>query len=155
MPRSSRGLARGGGAGGMAGGAAGRPSGAALLMAVAVLTAAERELRFKAPPPAEAPVRLFTEPELARYDGQQVGPRRRAGAARLKGREAAGFGCPSRCTAWSCRSSALSPADVHCFVHCCPTRSLDFRLQKLSQNDSLNHTFRQFFSPLRGDKITK
>ncbi|XP_042730819.1 neudesin [Lagopus leucura] len=57
----------------MAGCAAGRPSGAALLMAVVVLTAAERELRFKAPPPAEAPVRLFTEPELARYDGQQEG----------------------------------------------------------------------------------
>ncbi|XP_031447580.1 neudesin [Phasianus colchicus] len=57
----------------MAGGAAGRPLRAALLMAVAALAAAERELRFKAPPAAEAPVRLFTEPELARYDGQQEG----------------------------------------------------------------------------------
>ncbi|NWT65838.1 NENF protein, partial [Prunella himalayana] len=32
---------------------------------------AEPQLRFK--PPAEAPVRLFTEPELARYDGHQEG----------------------------------------------------------------------------------
>lgn len=52
---------------GMAGGAA-RLLLAALLV---VPVAAQRELRFK--PPAEAPVRLFTEPELARYDGQQVG----------------------------------------------------------------------------------
>ena len=149
--RSSCGPRRGGGAGGMAGGAAGRPSRAALLMAVAVLATAERELRFKAPPPAEAPVRLFTEPELARYDGQQVGPRGRAGAARLQGCEAAGFGCPPRCTAWGCRSSALSRADVHRFVLCYLTRSLNFRLQKLSQNDSLSN----FFSPLRDNKITK
>lgn len=48
--------------------------GAARLLLAALLVvpvAAQRELRFK--PPAEAPVRLFTEPELARYDGQQVG----------------------------------------------------------------------------------
>ncbi|XP_069656284.1 neudesin [Haliaeetus albicilla] len=54
--------------GGMAGGAA-RVLLAALLGALPA--AAERELRFR--PPAEAPVRLFTEPELARYDGQQEG----------------------------------------------------------------------------------
>ncbi|NXW29578.1 NENF protein, partial [Phaetusa simplex] len=54
--------------GGMAGGAA-RLLLAALLGALPA--AAERELRFR--PPAEAPVRLFTEPELARYDGQQEG----------------------------------------------------------------------------------
>ncbi|NXX00600.1 NENF protein, partial [Larus smithsonianus] len=53
---------------GMAGGAA-RLLLAALLGALPA--AAERELRFR--PPAEAPVRLFTEPELARYDGQQEG----------------------------------------------------------------------------------
>lgn len=53
---------------GMAGGAA-RVLLAALLGTLPA--AAERELRFR--PPAEAPVRLFTEPELARYDGQQVG----------------------------------------------------------------------------------
>lgn len=49
-------------------------SAARLLLAAllgALPAAAERELRFR--PPAEAPVRLFTEPELARYDGQQVG----------------------------------------------------------------------------------
>ncbi|KAK2544614.1 Nenf [Columba livia] len=48
--------------------------GAARLLLAALLVvpvAAQRELRFK--PPAEAPVRLFTEPELARYDGQQEG----------------------------------------------------------------------------------
>ncbi|NXN74212.1 NENF protein, partial [Himantopus himantopus] len=54
--------------GGMAGSAA-RLLVAALLGALPA--AAERELRFR--PPAEAPVRLFTEPELARYDGQQEG----------------------------------------------------------------------------------
>ncbi|OXB58751.1 hypothetical protein ASZ78_000092 [Callipepla squamata] len=52
---------------------AGRPLRAALLLAAALLLEAERELRFRAPPPAEAPVRLFTEPELARYGGQQTG----------------------------------------------------------------------------------
>ncbi|NXD68453.1 NENF protein, partial [Eolophus roseicapillus] len=53
---------------GMAGGAV-RVVLAALLGALSAQ--AERELRFR--PPAEAPVRLFTEPELARYDGQQEG----------------------------------------------------------------------------------
>ncbi|NXC39595.1 NENF protein, partial [Penelope pileata] len=52
---------------GMAGGAGQLLAAAALLL----LAAAERELRFRAP--AEAPVRLFTEPELARYGGQQEG----------------------------------------------------------------------------------
>ncbi|XP_065535453.1 neudesin [Lathamus discolor] len=52
----------------MAGGAA-RVLLAALLGALPAQP--ERELRFR--PPAEAPVRLFTEPELARYDGQQEG----------------------------------------------------------------------------------
>uniref|UniRef100_A0A8C3BT58 Neudesin neurotrophic factor n=1 Tax=Cairina moschata TaxID=8855 RepID=A0A8C3BT58_CAIMO len=66
------------------------------LLLVALLAAAERELRFKPPPPppppGEAPVRLFTEPELARYDGQQVGEA--GGAARGQG-AAAGRGlCP-------------------------------------------------------------
>lgn len=36
--------------------------------------AAEQELRFK-PAPRDRPVRLFTEAELARYDGQEVGER--------------------------------------------------------------------------------
>ncbi|KAJ7407033.1 Neudesin [Willisornis vidua] len=53
----------------MAGGAA-RLLLSALLGALPVAPA-EPELRFR--PPAEAPVRLFTEPELARYDGQQEG----------------------------------------------------------------------------------
>ncbi|KAM9298368.1 neudesin [Morus bassanus] len=48
---------------------------AARLLLAALLgslpAAAQRQLRFR--PPAEAPVRLFTEPELARYDGQQEG----------------------------------------------------------------------------------
>ncbi|NWV23760.1 NENF protein, partial [Origma solitaria] len=43
-------------------------------------TSAEPELRFR--PPAEAPVRLFTEPELARYAGQQGGPGGRCSAPR-------------------------------------------------------------------------
>uniref|UniRef100_A0A8C4U495 Cytochrome b5 heme-binding domain-containing protein n=1 Tax=Falco tinnunculus TaxID=100819 RepID=A0A8C4U495_FALTI len=58
-------------------------AGAARVLLAALLgalpAAAERELRFR--PPAEAPVRLFTEPELARYDGQQVGPGGRLGLA--------------------------------------------------------------------------
>ncbi|NWQ89041.1 NENF protein, partial [Burhinus bistriatus] len=54
--------------GGMAGSAV-RLLVAALLGALPA--AAERELRFR--PPSEAPVRLFTEPELAKYDGQQEG----------------------------------------------------------------------------------
>ncbi|XP_064504348.1 neudesin isoform X2 [Pseudopipra pipra] len=72
LPRSrSRGRAAGGGAGlrGMAGGAA-RLLLSALLAALPAAPA-EPQLRFR--PPAEAPVRLFTEPELARYDGQQEG----------------------------------------------------------------------------------
>ncbi|KYO43631.1 neudesin [Alligator mississippiensis] len=43
-----------------------------LLVVVRAVAAAERDLRFKAGP-AETPVRLFTEPELARYSGQQEG----------------------------------------------------------------------------------
>lgn len=46
-----------------------------LLLLLPPAASAEPELRFR--PPAEAPVRLFTEPELARYDGHEVGPRRR------------------------------------------------------------------------------
>lgn len=70
----------------MAGGAA-RVLLAALLALLGVLPiVAQRELRFR--PPAEAPVRLFTEPELARYDGQQVGAggRRGLGLPSLPGR---------------------------------------------------------------------
>ncbi|XP_072713000.1 neudesin [Ciconia boyciana] len=85
--RPGRGNARGPGlppaAAGAGGGAGPRPplvlrgmaGGAARVLLAALLgalpAAAERELRFR--PPAEAPVRLFTEPELARYDGQQEG----------------------------------------------------------------------------------
>ncbi|RMC12415.1 hypothetical protein DUI87_09930 [Hirundo rustica rustica] len=42
-----------------------------LLLLLLPAAGAEPELRFR--PPAEAPVRLFTEPELARYDGHQEG----------------------------------------------------------------------------------
>lgn len=38
----------------------------------------EQELRFK-PPPSQRPVRLFTEDELARYDGRKVGQSFRKG----------------------------------------------------------------------------
>lgn len=51
-----------------------------LLVVVRAVAAAERDLRFKAGP-AETPVRLFTEPELARYSGQQVRPGPAAPAA--------------------------------------------------------------------------
>lgn len=86
----------GGGGGGPGPGPGPGMAGRLLLVAllVALLAAAERELRFKPPPPppGEAPVRLFTEPELARYDGQQVGEA--GGAARGQG-AAAGRGlCP-------------------------------------------------------------
>lgn len=130
---------------------AGRPLQAALLTAVAVLAAAERELRFKAPPPAETPVRLFTEPELARYDGQQVGPRGREGgreggrgcpaagprrdgrcAARrwLQGCGAAGLGCLFPCTAWACRSSALSPGDVRSLRALLPNEVIELQVRE-------------------------
>jgi len=97
---------------------AGRPLQAALLTAVAVLAAAERELRFKAPPPAETPVRLFTEPELARYDGQQVGPRgregeRAGGAARLQGPGGTGVALPAA----GCRAAGQPGSDA-----CSPAR---------------------------------
>ncbi|KAL2305985.1 hypothetical protein Nmel_003884 [Mimus melanotis] len=54
----------------MAGAAAPLP-GLLLLLLLLPAASAEPQLRFR--PPAEAPVRLFTEPELARYDGHQEG----------------------------------------------------------------------------------
>lgn len=57
----------------MAGTAAPLP-GLLLLFLLLLLPAASAEPQLRFRPPAEAPVRLFTEPELARYDGHQVGP---------------------------------------------------------------------------------
>lgn len=73
-------------AAGMAGAAARGPL-LLLLLLLPPAASTQPELRFR--PPAEAPVRLFTEPELARYDGQQVGPGRARTAPALRSRRGA------------------------------------------------------------------
>ncbi|XP_077194855.1 neudesin [Paroedura picta] len=56
----------------MAGGVPGALVALALLLLCCPGGRAEQELRFK-PPPRQRPVRLFTEAELARYNGQEEG----------------------------------------------------------------------------------